>query len=331
MLLSLLVSFFIGNAYADYDQICIQNFNAYGPAYASKVKSRTQVFSVELQKDSCDLIHLQEAWTARQINTINDILKWDYKISSPNLTGLNGLMSLYKGQGSNFETYSFKINNLDGLLDGVREKFNVEKAFHVFLWRPHGMPEEIYAVNTHLHPTSQAVRLTQILDILSWRQDHLDKKVILSGDFNASPDSLEIQVLRLLLGFDDVMREHLGGDYPEGFCTYCRENKLSWNFQDKIFDYVFLSNYGRSSKSQFMIENAAINMQGTAQQRLSDHYGVRVRLKWKTGEYNRATSSEQIYKLLGQVSEVLRRESHPAFKYYIELVQNLIQQPAEIK
>lgn len=95
----LIFLFLISGAKADFSTFCVQNFNAYGPAYASSILSRTQVFSQQLKDEQCDLIHLQEAWMGLQINRITSVLEPDYHISAPNRSERVGLMSLFKGQG----------------------------------------------------------------------------------------------------------------------------------------------------------------------------------------------------------------------------------------
>lgn len=310
-------------AQAKFDSFCVQNFNAYGPAYAPRILSRTDQFTRKLQTDACDLIHLQEAWMSPQINKIQDILKWDYKISAPNLLERVGVMSLYKGQGYDFETHGFGVNNQGGVLDGARDRLDVKKAFHVFVWRPTGVPEEIYAINTHLHPSSSSIRLTQVLDILRWRLDHLDRKVILTGDFNASPESLEMRVFKQALAFRDGV-EDFWGTYPEGFCTYCRENRLSWSRQDKILDYVLLSNFPHQGQSSLVVEDALVNLKGAEGKPLSDHYGIRLQLKWVPQIIRpRALLSDSLA-VLQEAFLVLNAEASPVFEVYKEFLKELI-------
>ncbi|KHD87661.1 MAG: hypothetical protein OM95_12990 [Bdellovibrio sp. ArHS] len=258
-------------------KFCLQNFNAYGPIYASKVAERTERMTGFLQgMPKCEVVHLQEVWNEGHIEQIERNLKHQYAISAPNKKARIGLMSLFMTDIKGSHTEDFQVNNEGGVLDSVRVAFNVKKAYHVVRAGFFGIDEDFLFLNTHLHPTSSAVRLTQILDILRWRLAHQDEKLILSGDFNADLDSVERKLLMLTLGAHDAMEDSFGGAYPESFCTYCTGNPLGWMLSDHTFDYIFFSNVGSSGTTLKALEGE-VNMRGTPRKPWSDHFGVRVK------------------------------------------------------
>lgn len=257
-------------------RFCLQNFNAYGPIYASGIAERTSRMSSELQgRPKCEVVHLQEVWNAPQIRQIEQDLKHQYSISAPNKDQRIGLMSLFMGDVIATDTRSFQVNNEGGVMDGIRDALNVKKAFHVVRAGFFGIDEQFYFVNTHLHPSSEAVRVTQLLDLLEWRLRHQDAKLLLSGDFNADVNSLERGLVVQLLSARDAMEEALGGYPNKGYCTYCAGNPLGWLFSDRVFDYIFYSNVG-DSPTRLRVEDGRVNMRGTPRRPLSDHFGVRV-------------------------------------------------------
>lgn len=226
-------------------QFCMQSFNAYGPLYALNIEERTESMILELQAlPRCEVVQFQEVWNDSQIDQVENSLHVIYEMSTPNRQEKIGVMSLFMGNILTADTRDFKINSDGNLLDRARSIFNVKKAFHVVRASLPGVPEELYFMNTHLHPTSTSVRLTQILDILEWRLGHQDTKLLLSGDFNGDQVSLERAVIMFLLGMHDSLVETYGGKYPESVCTYCAANPLSWLPDDHILDYIFFSNAG---------------------------------------------------------------------------------------
>lgn len=309
-------------------RICVQNFNAYGPIYASHILERTERIAGFLQAiPKCEVVHLQEVWNESQIDVVEKYLHRQYNISAPNRKEKIGVMSLIMGDILATETQSYRVNNEGGVLDSVRKTFNVKKAFHVVRARFFDIDEEFYFMNTHLHPTSVAVRLTQILDLLHWRLGHQDAKYILSGDFNADLPSLERKAIMALLGVHDSMEEFLGGSYPQGYCTYCAGNPLGWMLSDHTFDYIFFSNVGTSSSSLKPVEGQ-VNMRGTPRAPWSDHFGVRVELSVEPSITNISASALKekrrvALSLLSEVIVQLRLQKEPEFKPYADYAQDL--------
>jgi|GEM_PF-1631217 len=311
-------------------RFCLQNFNAYGPLYASSIVERTQRFTGYLQGiPKCDVVHLQEVWNDSHIDQVERNLKHQYNISAPNRDARIGVMSLFMGDIRGRQTVNFNVNNEGGVLDTVRKALDVKKAYHIVRANFFGIDEDFFFMNTHLHPSSAAVRITQILDILQWRMKHQQLKLLLSGDFNADIDSAERRLLMLTLGTHDAMEEYLGS-YPQGYCTYCSGNPLGWMLTDHTFDYIFFSNVGESGTTLKAVEGE-VNMRGSPRKPWSDHFGVRVQfsVEPETSAINADALEKrrtQAIEALAVADYILKQETGPEFGPYQTLVNNLAQQ-----
>lgn len=309
-------------------RFCMQNFNAYGPVYALNMEERTQSMVADLyDRPRCDIIHLQEVWNKPQIDIVEATLKSIYQISAPNRLEKIGVMSLLMADIKKTETHDFKVNSDGNLLDLGREAFNVKKAFHIVRASLDGLGEELYFMNTHLHPTSPAVRLTQILDLLDWRLENSDLKLLLSGDFNGDEVSLERAVIMSFLGVHDSLVETLGGVYPKGTCTYCDVNPLGWISGNHVLDYIFFSNVS-TADTHLKVLDGEINLRGTPRKPLSDHYGLRIQFAVepkKTVVDSSLINKRRAYaiQLLKRTEQILSAESKAEFKAYSQKAQNL--------
>ncbi len=309
-------------------RFCMQNFNAYGPIYAMNLEERTQWMVAELYgKPRCDIIHLQEVWNDPQINMVEGGLKSLYNISAPNKKEKIGVMSLMMADIKSTETHDFNLNSDGNILDRGREAFNVKKAYHVVKASIFDIGEDFYFMNTHLHPTSPAVRLTQIFDLVEWRLAHTDLKMLLSGDFNGDENSLERSVMMALLGVHDSLVETLGGTYPKGVCTYCAGNPLSWLSGDHVLDYIFFSNVGGGT-THLKALDGNINLRGTPRKPLSDHYGLRIQFAVEPSktETDKATMDQRrnlALQLFARIEQILGAEKKKEFAVYLEKARSL--------
>lgn len=309
---------------------CVQHFNAYGPLYASQVEQRTQRMTDFLvnEQPTCEVVQLIEVWNSYQILQILEALNPHYtRIDSPNLQWRIGLMTATQLPLVSSQTYRFNVNNEDGLLDSFRELFGVKKAFTINTITVGSEAENIFFVSTHLHPTSQVVRLVQILDIFNWRFLNLDKKMVLSGDFNAEPNSLERALLMNLLKAQDALGEKFHGSYPRGVCTYCESNPRSWLSGDHVFDYIFYSNVSLVNTTSLVLRDAEINFKGDSEVGTwSDHYGLRAHfdLIKRTGQTS-ATQTQVDYfiRVLDVAARVLRNENKPLYSAYLNQLEQM--------
>lgn len=260
--------------------LCIQNFNAYGPIYAGDTRERTALFTDALTRpgQGCGIVHFQEIWNKSQIDQVEDAMKAQYAVMDPDRAQRIGLMSLVQGQVLQQETHVFKVNNLGGVLDSVREMAGVSKAFHAArVELNEGSSQPLWMVNTHLHPSSARVRTLQLLEIIRWRLQHPDFPMVLSGDFNMTVDSLERRFIMNAIGALDSVETANHGEYPKGFCTYCELNPRSWMKGNYVFDYVLISN--GAGQRGFEPVAALVNLKGTPDFSLSDHFGLRIELE----------------------------------------------------
>lgn len=312
-------------------RFCVQNFNAYGPIYASSIEERTERIAGFLTWiPKCEVVQLQEVWNESQIAILENGLKHQYNISAPNKDAKIGLMSLFMADLKGRQTVDFKVNNEGGVLDTVRSTFNVKKAFHIVRANFFGIDEDFFFMNTHLHPTSQAIRLTQVLDILQWRLKHLDEKLLLSGDFNSDIESVERKFLMMTLGMHDSMEEFFGGQYPQGYCSYCVGNPLGWTLSSHTFDYIFFSNIGGSATTLKAVEGQ-VNMRGTPRKPWSDHYGIRVEIsveptKSELSKESLEARRTQAIESFAVANYILKKEENKELAPYIQMIEDLSNQ-----
>lgn len=291
-------------------EFCMQNFNAYGPLYAPNTTERMDwIGSLLKAVPRCRVVQLQEVWNSSNIDQIENAVGSSYHISSPNRDSRIGVMSMFDGDIKATWTFDFNINNLGGFLDEIRETFGVKKAFHIVQARLPEMSEDFYFVNTHLHPTSTEIRITQIIDMANWRLRNPNLKMLMSGDFNADEKSFERELMMALMGLHDSFQDTLGGTYPPGYCTYCASNPHSWLPGDHILDYIFVSNAG-GADTRIKAVNGEINMRGPLAEPLSDHYGLRVHFKIADGDGILTSEQWFLYRertmqLLSQAEQIL--------------------------
>ena len=262
-------------------RLCVQTFNAYGPAYAANLEERTSILGRELEKFPCEIIQLQEVWTEDHHIGASEALGQSLPALSaarfddfqkPHI-GQSGLAIFTSEVLSNprFEMFN---ENQDGLLDQIRAVFGVIKGIGsslVTLRRDENISLQL--MNVHLHPSSQEVRITQVVQILEniERRLPLSKPLIISGDFNFKPDSAEYALLRDVSGLTDSYAASNDG-YSSQTCTYCISNPNHWPGVDGVLDYIWFKS---STLTKVEPSHSFINLIGMNGIAPSDHYGVR--------------------------------------------------------
>ncbi len=273
---------------------CLITFNTYGPIYASNVKSRGLRLVEEIDNNNkCDLLHFQEVWNKGQINIFDHGLNDSYQIYSPNRQSRIGLMNFSLKPWLESKTYSYRANYDSDFLDNIRRMIHSKKAFSVL----NGALPGTLSVNTHLHPTSERVRILQIIDLLNWRVQDQAQPLILTGDFNFDPNSFEHSFIMKILDLDDTMLV-VRGQYPADFCSYCASNPLGWLSDNHTFDYVFFSHIA-SGENGWVPKNIHLALTGDGQP-LSDHYGLKVEFLQGQGafqEVNAENSKEEMLRI----------------------------------
>ncbi|MFM6927515.1 MAG: endonuclease/exonuclease/phosphatase family protein [Bdellovibrio sp.] len=312
-------------------QFCMQTYNAYGPLYAPATRERMSwIGALLIGMPRCSVIQLQEVWNNSNIDQIENSFKHQYSVSSPNRGQRIGVMSIFDSDIKSTETVTFKVNSEGGLLDKIRKALDVKKAFHVVRTELFAMNEEFYFINVHLHPNSQAVRLTQILDMLNWRLQHQDLKVLMSGDFNADESSFDREFMMATMGLHDTFQESLGGRYPDSLCTYCANNPHSWRLDNHVLDYIFVSNIG-GADTHLKVQRGEINMRGPLREPLSDHYGVRVYFTLESGQKlllqdQQGAQRNAMMAMLDHAVSVFSAQKAPEFAPYGQKAKALKQQ-----
>lgn len=296
---------------------CLVSFNVYGPIYASAVNSRTKKIAQEIKsRHLCKLVHLQEAWNDSQIDILERDLRQEFQIYAPNRTYRIGLMLLARRAWAEARTFSFNVNYDDGFLDQFRRWVNAQKAFSFV---KNVLPDTL-AVNTHLHPSSEAIRIMQIMDIFNWRVLHKNQALVLSGDFNSAPNSLEHRLVRALLDVDDSYQA-AHGEYPKDFCTYCEDNPMSWLSGNHVLDYVFLSKARPQRPGWKAVKNELVL---TGQESpLSDHYGVKAHFEKIGPSESPKKTRQDILNILSEAQAKLLISDHRQSSHYLQLMQRI--------
>ena len=307
--------------WADVPNLKVQTFNAYGPIYAREVSSRTMGLVKVLESQSIDVIGFQEVWNDDHFQDLKTGLNvpaqhgsWiDFDIDSFHR---NGLKMLTQGEILRWESFPYPINK-DGILDEVRDLFGVIKSIGM-AWINHREVGNILVVNTHTHPMSVEIRLSQIIflaDAVNRSLNGMDHLIVM-GDFNATPDSTEYQLLRSLLQLKDAYVE-VHGSHKDA-CTYCKSNTYYWGGGNRTIDFIFYRSLG---PKELKITKADINLKSFNNRPLSDHYGVYA--EFSLMEQETAPSNKQL--AAGIVEKTLKILSkNPAkFKKPIKVLTDL--------
>lgn len=285
---------------------CVQTFNVYGPAYASSVEYRLELLAKEIKKDPCDSYQFQELWKENQFQLLQNSLEtnrfamlWADTIRSDGK--MIGLGSAFQGSILKAESGLFRVNNEDGIADWFRGAWGVEKGFSILQARLDNSPNLIF-VNTHTHPTNFSIRIAQIVQLLQeiGKQSD-DLPIILTGDFNATPESLEYQLLTVVGNLRDSY--FLSNRSYKDVCTYCGSNPLSWSSEDRVIDYVF---YQDSSSVALEVEKSSINLQGKDEYSpLSDHFGIQTHFRWTEKSREKGTNFSEASEVILAIANEL--------------------------
>jgi Endonuclease/Exonuclease/phosphatase family len=266
------------------NKICVQTFNAYGPAYSSNIPGRTLDLGEELLRSPCEILQVQELWTSSHHDlAVNAVRRSLPKLSA---TRFDDIQSPYVGQSGlaiftseilTDQSFSAFTINQDGLADSIRGMLGVIKGLgqsRITLKRD---PAKIFQMmNLHTHPSSVRVRIAQIVQLLRRFESMLPltAPVILTGDFNFKPDSVEYGLLNNVGNLTDSYRyTHQG--YRANDCTYCAENPLHWFGESRVIDFIWLRSTANVKVTPL---NSSINLRGIDDVVPSDHYGLRTQI-----------------------------------------------------
>lgn len=269
--------------------LCLQTFNIYGPIYAQDIKKRTKALLESIPTmPVCEIWQIQELWNKGQNKLLSEGMTNYNQVNFDKVRAKDhqktGISSFFSKELNILGTYGevFKVNNNDGILDWFRRQGNINKSFGVTQFKHPALPEPIVAINLHTHPQAPEIRVAQIIQLIQSviKQMPLPGALLVSGDFNAKPDSIEMALMRDVLLLRDTQLEFRGGSYGD-ICTYCQNNPLAWDKDSRVIDYVLV----RSSPGMsFRIIESKVNLQDYKGITLSDHYGMRTDFEVYAGE-----------------------------------------------
>lgn len=279
---------FSPSAFADTrGAFCVQTFNVYATAYASNKTARLSQIAETLTNEPCDSIQLQELWQAADYRRFaSDFARSAMKLVQADSLrrdrAMIGLVSAFKGDLGRSFSEVFLINNEDGVLDWFRGLTGVQKGISAVEARLEQGVSALF-LNLHTHPSNEAIRaaqMIQLIDTMLLRSPNaVSLPLVLTGDLNATPDSLELQLLKNVLLLKDAYLE-THASYGD-LCTYCESNPLSWGGGNRVIDFTLF----RSSPTvSLKALESTVNLKGREGAPLSDHYGVRSQLAYRTHE-----------------------------------------------
>lgn len=284
------------------DSISIQTLNTYLPYYAGYNEHRIAGILKLLKQDGSDITFFQEVWMKRfHINIRETFLPMGltvivYDAVAKN-TKLSGLVTIVNGKIHKQEMHSFPFGR-DFYDSYLYKPLNINKGFGIaYITHPKFPNTPFWAINTHLHHYDQETRLLQMIHYLKWflNKTILQDPVILAGDFNFEPDSLEFEMIQHIFRFKEP-QSHLGLAYS---CTFLCKNNVSG------IGYIlniFFTNYGKTSDYIFFRSSPRIKLipknfrifpkkyNGVF---LSDHYGLKTDIIFKNNPESRQPVSEK--------------------------------------
>ena len=260
--------------------VCVQTFNAYGPAYAPNISGRTNAWGQALALNPCSIIQAQEVWSEQHyeqaIKSLSKSLPFMSAVRFDNTQhpyeGQSGLALFTNDLVSETSFERFEVNQ-DGVFDDIRTALGVIKGMGSSHLTLREQNQDINVIDLHTHPSSIAVRLNQVTQLLRKfdRMLPLEHPLIISGDFNFEPGSVEYRLLRDVMLMRDSYAE-ANGPYTGAECTYCVANPHHWDGDDRVIDYI----WSRNSMDVILdARQSWINLRGINGIVPSDHYGLR--------------------------------------------------------
>jgi Endonuclease/Exonuclease/phosphatase family len=160
--------------------------------------------------------------------------------------------------------------------DSVRGMLGVIKGMGFSEITSRDRQERITLINAHTHPKSQAIRLAQLAQLTREFAQKISPSMpmVLTGDLNFTPSSLEYLFLKNVLLVEDAYSSTHGG-YAGDDCTYCANNPHHWGGGDRVIDYILTRS---ASSAEVRAVKSVINLRGSHGITPSDHYGVQAGL-----------------------------------------------------
>ena len=277
----------------------LQTFNCFGPAYAPRLVYRTKLLCEFLKMNNqTDIVFLQEVWKNSHYKLLHKLffkkvdeyqeIYFDELFSYKYKTGM---VIYFKGRLLSKFYYPFSLNE-SNFVDRFRTRMGILKGvgYVKVECKKFGI---LHLLNVHTHPTSSLVRLTQIAEIIALVSKLDNAPVIMGGDFNMEPHSLEYQLLVSQLSLEVIPKlDSMNKDIE----TYSKENPYAIPGIHKTVDYIFL----KSSDLNF--SQFSINLKKYQGRFLSDHYGVEGHVAYgsqvRSDEMSKVNTLEMVIKKL---------------------------------
>lgn len=254
----------------------VVSFNCFDSPLSFNTKIRFRLIPQELEKLNADIILLQEVVFSKNWSTVKKGLEKSGYTVFPlkHMFRSGGLMAAIKNfQVKQIEFYGFKDQGPLSFLSLTDRA--IKKGFQVI--KIANGDKNITVLNTHLlcvykGTAAERKSFNNQLDELIGYLNVFDKNnLILAGDINALPHSMEIKKLKRSLEIHDYMKQHTSTVVPNNLN---RSRLVNWYSGGRSYrtDYIF---WGKNFnvKSQKVIFENNITNNGKVYN-LSDHYGL---------------------------------------------------------
>lgn len=311
------LAFLLVTPLAQAAEFCVQTINVHGTAFASRTDHRLRLLSAALAESPCDAVQVQELWMPEHYDALKENLArgWPESYWADAIRRDErriGLASFYRGSVHEVHSQLYRVNYGDGLFDWVRGLSGVEKGYLTSTVQLENGPRVAF-LNTHMNPRDKVSRVAQSAELL---EKYLSAPqgeslpLIVTGDLNDTPKSASVGLLRdVLLLKDSYLEAH--GSYEKGICTFCSDKY--------VLDYVL---YRSSPELGLKIRAAEINLKGTKDEPISDHYGVKATLAWEAREAallpvnapEVAARQKAALKAIAEAMKVLDKNKHERYE-----------------
>ena len=290
--------------------VCVQTFNTYGVSYAGNLKERHKQTLDFLRNEACDINLLQEVVDQEHYNNLldlsNELNMTSAYFGIPDDDKTSGLVGVFRGNIVDLDMQYFPdVQNT--VVNFVYQSFqSVDKGFGVVQFHhPQLLQNTLLVLNLHLDHILQQTRVSQILFILErilHRPDWWDTLLIVGGDLNFSPGSLEFNMMKYLLRLQDPYEKI----NKERFCTHWCEDSdyevLNTLFGGQVRDYIL---FKPSSKVHIYPVDIDVFPKKHNGIDLSDHYGVRAFFNFELISDSRGSEDSSLEEKLIEFRRVL--------------------------
>ena len=316
---------------------CVQTLNTYGAFYSNDLDERHFHTLSFLEENPCDIVLLQEVLEKSHYKNLENLAKtlnvasiyFDNPSEKEKTSGLAGLI---KGEINNSQIHYFPNGFLNGgLIGGLSDMGFINKGFGSLEFKDTSSQnnQKFLIINMHLSHLSQSRRIYQLVLFLKWMLSHphyFKLPVILAGDFNFSPNSLEFDIVKHILQFKDpyeqIQKKHL--------CTHaCSDSDYSWMnllIGEGVRDYIFFKS---SKKLEITFQSIDVFPKHYKEKPLSDHYGVRGIFKAEYISHSNSSFDDKLSneiinfkKTIEKISSFLNEENY-AFESMKSFIESL--------